>query len=207
MSDTLVTAAEYSVCVRAGGCTEPDLSSPRAKRYSTYGTPARANYPMNYVDYEQAAAYCAFVGGLVPDEEEWLWAYGSARNFRFPWGDVIPHGIEVCNIDRGTTEPPLCPARAYLEDRTAQGIYDVAGSLDELVRTGNSALPRKRVFKPGGPGNLLARASAEGASEQTLALLDVRDENGVAKGLGFSHVVSGASGMGFRCVWRQGASR
>ena len=203
MSETMVTAAEYRRCVDAGRCTEPELNSFLAEDFATYGDASRSNHPMNYVDHEQAAAYCAFLGGLVPNEDEWLWAYGSAQNSRFPWGDSLPSGIETCTNDEGTMEPPMCPVRAYPRDRTEQGLYDVAGNLSEVVRTENSAFPRKLLLKPGTWAGLLAQASADGDTrEETLNLLDIRNEDGTTRGLGFASVVVGTSGAGFRCVVR-----
>jgi hypothetical protein len=199
ISATLVTAAEYRVCVELGRCTEPDATGPQAERYGTYANPDLANYPMNYVDHRQASSYCAFIGGLVPNEDEWLWAYGSAGTSRFPWGSGLSSEIQVCARTDGQAHPPLCPVRSHPKDRTLQGVYDMAGNFGEMARVKNSALPRKLIGKPAAFGILPAR----GASEEELKLLDISDEDGGAKGLGFTYVLFGGAGAGFRCVLRR----
>jgi hypothetical protein len=201
MSKTLVTAAQYRACVEAGRCTKPDVSSKRAERYATYGDAARDEYPTNYVDYEQASVYCAWIGGLVPNEEDWLWAYGSARNLRFPWGDLIPQNLQLCRGDIGTLQPALCPVGAFQQDQTLQGVFDMAGGLGEFIRVGNSAFPRKLVLKP-------APRPEPGASsvvkEEQLGFYDIRDADGGVKAFSFPDVVSAEPISAFRCSIRHG---
>ena len=202
MSKTMVTAAEYRACVEAGRCTEPDLSSKRAERYATYRDGARVNYPMNYVDYEQAAIYCAWLGGLVPNEEEWLWAYGSARILRFPWGDHIPQNLEICRGDLGTLQPALCPAAAFEQDQTLQGVLDMAGALNEFVRVKNSALPRKAIRKSSSWPDTTAAPVVE---EEQLAFYDIREADGTAQGMSFDLITFSVANRSFRCATRSNA--
>jgi formylglycine-generating enzyme required for sulfatase activity/outer membrane protein assembly factor BamB len=201
IGETMVTAAEYGACVDAGRCSEPYLGWTGADRNATYGDAARGDYPMNYVEFEQAATYCAWIGGLVAAEDEWLWAYGSARESLFPWGDDIPTRVDVCSVDLGSRQPPLCQVRSHPQDRTEHGVYDMAGGLDEYVRLGGSAFPRKLIDKPAPPPHVdLSVRVISGGRERML--YDVRSDDGTAKGFVDSVLASGSAFASFRCVVR-----
>jgi hypothetical protein len=200
MSKTLVTAAQYRACVEAGHCTEPEA----ADRDRTYDDPTRVNYPINYVDYEQAAMYCGWMEGLVPSEDEWLWAYGSARNLRFPWGGHIPQSLQLCRGDVGRLQPALCPVGTFEQDQTLQGVFDMAGGIrKEFVRVGNSALPRKLVRKPVPWPDTAAGPVVD---EEGLAFYDIRGADGTGEGLSFEFVTFSVASSGFRCVTRSASN-
>jgi serine/threonine-protein kinase len=85
-----VTNARYRACEAAGKCTAPTLSSSMLRAH--YHDDAKfADYPVIFVSWQQADAYCKFAGGRLPTEAEWeRAAKGTDGPRTFPWGDSAP---------------------------------------------------------------------------------------------------------------------
>lgn len=139
MGETEVSVAEFRRCVAAGKCRDFDL------KWDFRGDPQKATWilgddsmPINFVDEEQARQYCAYLGGRLPTADEWMWALGSAQGWAFPWGNEFSYEKDwYCGCWRRPGQhlasAALCPARQYPDDRTLQGVYDMAGSADEII--------------------------------------------------------------------------
>ena len=140
-----VSVAEYRACVHAGACSRP--KDHERNRYCNFGAEERGDHPVNCVDWQQAADYCAWRGGRLPWEAEWEKAARAGSASRYPWGEEVTCVQAI--LDDGETfgsvpnEPDGCG-----EDRTwprgsrpanLWGLYDMHGNAGEW--TGNWYAP------------------------------------------------------------------
>jgi formylglycine-generating enzyme required for sulfatase activity len=148
---TEVTNRMYDLCVRAGGCTEPhDNGSFTHSRY--YGSSEYDDYPVIYVDWDQANTYCAWAGGRLPTEAEWEKAARGTDGRTYPWGNNVPTcslaNFEGCASD--TTAVGSYPAGA-----SPYGALDMAGNVWQWVADwyGASYYASSPAKNPTGPSS------------------------------------------------------
>jgi formylglycine-generating enzyme required for sulfatase activity len=138
MLETEVTVSQYTACVAASVCVEPDTGGFCGDGFSNWGVEGREEHPENCVSWEEAAVFCAWVGGRLPSEAEWEYAARSAgQEITFPWGETEPtcevavmyEGTYGCGLGWYTMEVCSKPAGS-----TDQGLCDMAGNVWEWVR-------------------------------------------------------------------------
>ncbi len=128
-----VTTAAYAECVREKKCSDDGLTQ---EGLCNYGIKGKERHPINCVDWDQAAAFCAAHGKRLPSEDEWAWAArGAEVGSIFPWGDDPPTD-QLCwsgTIDRAVLG--TCEVGTHPTGRTPFGVDDLAGNVAEWVTT------------------------------------------------------------------------
>jgi formylglycine-generating enzyme required for sulfatase activity len=122
-----VTNAMYLLCVQTGSCTPPQ-SLKSARRIEYFNNPEFKDYPVIYVTWGQAKAYCEWAGGHLPSEAEWERAARGDDWRTFPWGEDKADGLRAnFNMLVGDTSR----VGTYPLGASPYGVLDMAGNVAE----------------------------------------------------------------------------
>lgn len=152
--DTLeVDNRSYERCVDAGVCLPPEYEA--AASWTS-----RPDHPVTLVSWYDAQRFCAWRGARLPTEAEWERAAKGWSERTYPWGNVfnpkiVNHGqfsLNQLNDVDGFDE--LAPVGSLPQGRTPEGLYDMAGNVEEWVADWYlPEYPEADVVNPRGPAS------------------------------------------------------
>ena len=175
---TMVTNAQYQKCVEAGACEPPGESEEDegGEAYDAYfGDSAYDDYPVLYVNWHQAEAYCTWAGGRLPTEAEWEYAARGPEGTLYPWGNEFDGTrLNYCDANcaydwlDGTVDDgyaAIAPVDAYPEGASWCGAVSMAGNVWEWVADWFGPYPAEDQVNPTGPDTGDFRGLRGGAFE------------------------------------------
>lgn len=124
-----VTNGMYGLCVTAGICKPPvKLNSDNRSDY--FGNPEFQDYPVVYVSWYDANAYCQWTGRRLPSEAEWERAARGDSLNNYPWGNELPNELYA---NANNTVGDTTRVGSYPAGMSQFGALDMAGNVWEWV--------------------------------------------------------------------------
>ena len=164
---TEVRVSEYRHCVDEGACAVPAVASG-----CNWNAPGRGEHPVNCVDWDQAKAYCEWIGKRLPTEQEWEKAARGTDGRTYPWGDDGPS----CDVAVMSGAPSCgggtAPVASRDRGRSPYGLFDMAGNVFEWTGSLYASGGEARVLRGGSWKN---DAIAIRSSHREGALPNLRD--------------------------------
>lgn len=114
------------MCVRESICSEP--ASKNLKNQAYFDNRDFDQYPLIYVTWDQASAYCHWVGAGLPTEAQWEYAARGPSSSKYPWDNTSPNPNLANYAAKGPSQVGSFP-----EGISWVGALDIAGNVWEWV--------------------------------------------------------------------------
>ncbi|MEW6742424.1 MAG: SUMF1/EgtB/PvdO family nonheme iron enzyme [Planctomycetota bacterium] len=132
-----VTDGEYFQLLKASGYRPADTTSflrhwPRDASGEPVLPEERRDYPVRWVNFDDAQAYARFYGKRLPTAGEWARCARPSRDARYPWHDHFHRAF--CNVLSTGIGGPTAVG-TFEEGRSPPGCYDIVGNVWEWTTT------------------------------------------------------------------------
>ncbi len=152
IDQTEVTNKQYMACVDVNVCEPPSSTESYIRSSGYYGVTEFDNYPVIYVDWNNAKAYCEWVDRRLPTEAEWekaaSWDMRKKEKYVYPWGSHY-NSFDGTFVNLCDENCPFDSVREYINDGYADtspvgnypsgaspyGVLDMAGNVWEWVNS------------------------------------------------------------------------
>ena len=202
---TEVTNAMYAKCVQDEVCNQPS-STKSYSHDSYYGNSEFDNYPVIYVSWDDAKAYCSWADRRLPTEAEWekaaSWDDEHQKKNVYPWGDSIECSLANYLGKENGCVGDTTPVGSYPTGISPYGALDMAGNVWEWVADWYDAnyyvTLGENASNPRGPASgqyHVLRGGAWGGARNS-GNHDLRSADRVGDDLANSYYVV----IGFRCA-------
>jgi formylglycine-generating enzyme required for sulfatase activity len=137
IDQTEITNKMYALCVTSGKCSPPSSTESNTRK-NYFGNPQYDNFPVIYVSWDDASAYCAWAGRRLLTEAEWekaaSWDATKQVKYTYPWGNTpndctlsnFPDGSKYCVGDTTAVD-------SYPNNKSPYGVLDMLGNVWEWV--------------------------------------------------------------------------
>ena len=185
IDQTEVTVAAYKACSDVGKC-------PPASRENSFSglddklkkaldplcnvreAQGKMEHPINCIDWESSATYCAKQGGRLPTEAEWEFAARGPDGRAYPWGDDAPSSrfLNACGseclawgkkngvsgsvtyatmYDDDDKYATTSPVGSFPDGKSRFGLMDVVGNVWEWTADYYADYAKDSAKDPSGP--------------------------------------------------------
>ncbi|MEW5938228.1 MAG: SUMF1/EgtB/PvdO family nonheme iron enzyme, partial [Chloroflexota bacterium] len=118
----------YGACLNSGAC-EPNNGLHSYTRPSYFGNPEFHDYPVIYVKWSDAKAFCEWRGARLPTEAEWEKAARGTDGRTHPWGE----GLECNKSNFGGCSGDTVSVESLPDGMSPYGLYNMTGNVWEWV--------------------------------------------------------------------------
>ncbi len=122
-----VTNEMYDACVYAVECRRP-LEVGSATRSTYFNNPVFAKYPVIFVNWKMAKAYCEWRGARLPTEAEWEKAARGTDARLYPWGNEKPT-CDIANVYGCVAD--TADVEQFEKGESLYGVIGLAGNVWE----------------------------------------------------------------------------